>query len=91
MVLDVAVHMLLLRPSGIVYRHKVLIVITELEIGLVEKRIFLDVRKHLQCAAALVEVIVIGKEVAELFFQLLSCLIGQVKDIQIIGVEGAAV
>ena len=47
--------------------------------------------EHFQCAAALIEVIIIGKKIAEFPFQLLTGFVSKIKYIQIIGVEGATV
>ena len=71
--------------------NEMLVVIAQLKVGLIEKLIFLDMAEHFQCAAALIKVIIIGKEIAEILFQLLPCLVGKVEDVQIIGVEGTAV
>ena len=66
MVLDVAIQVLLFGPALIVYGNQMFVIIAKLEIGLVKDLILLNMRKHFQCTAALVEVIVIRKQVTEI-------------------------
>ena len=91
MVFEICGNVLLLSTLWIVYGNQVLVIIAQLEIGLIEKLIFFDVAEHFQCAAAFVEIIIIGKQVAEILFQFFPCLVGKVEYIQIIGVKSAAI
>ena len=91
MIFQVFGDLLLLCTTGIIGGNEMLIIIAELEVGLIEKLVFLDVAERFQCAAAFVEIIVVRKKIAEIPFQLLTGLISKIEYIQIIGVEGAAV
>ena len=91
MIFDVAINMFLFCSLCIVYRNKMFIIITQLEISFIENLIFFNMGKHLQRAAAFIKIIVIGKQVAEIIFEFFSCFIGKIEYVNVVCIERAAV
>ena len=83
--------MLLFGTPAVINRHEMPIVVAQLKIGFVKYLIFLNVSKHFKRTGALVKIIVVGKQVGEIVFKAFPRFVGQIKNIQIVCIKGAAV
>jgi hypothetical protein len=68
-----------------------LIIITKLKIGVIKYLILFNMLKHFQSTCALIKIIIVGKEIAEIVFKFFSRFVRKVKYIDIVGIKSASI